>query len=544
MIDEAHSLGVVGPTGRGIGEHFGVEREDVDLWMGTLSKALGACGGYIAGSSALVRYLRFTTPLFIFATGITPGDAAAARGAIRVLSAEPERVRRLQHLARTFVAGARERGLETGVAGPSAIVPIILGDWHRTISASNTLHERGINAMPIGHPAVAADKCRLRFFINVEHTEAQLRSALDAVVEVTGTPRPSAAPTQKGPDKMVQIHKTTSPDVLVAGATGFIGSRLTEMLVDKGARVRVLVRPGTDRRRLAPLDVELVEGSLEDTASLRRAVDGIRTIYNCTGLSTDWARWSAFEQTNVTGVKNLLEAAASAGSAERFLHLSTTDVYGYPVKACDESVEPRDVGLPYNRSKLLGEQAVLDCHKQTGLPVTIVRPVTVYGPRSKDWVIEIGKLLRTGKMMFVDGGSSCAGFLYIDNAVDGIIAAATSPRTNGLVYNLRDGSNETWREYVDALAAGMKAKPVKKSISSRLALGIARASEAVYGGLRVRSRPLLTRHAVYLMSRDQGYGIDRARQDLSFTPSVDFDAGMAATLRWVESDEGRASIPS
>jgi len=316
------------------------------------------------------------------------------------------------------------------------------------------------------------------------------------------------------------------------------------MLVDKGARVRVLVRPGTDRRRLAPLDVELVEGSLEDTASLRRAVDGIRTIYNCTGLSTDWARWSAFEQTNVTGVKNLLEAAASAGSAERFLHLSTTDVYGYPVKACDESVEPRDVGLPYNRSKLLGEQAVLDCHKQTGLPVTIVRPVTVYGPRSKDWVIEIGKLLRTGKMMFVDGGSSCAGFLYIDNAVDGIIAAATSPRTNGLVYNLRDGSNETWREYVDALAAGMKAKPVKKSISSRLALGIARASEAVYGGLRVRSRPLLTRHAVYLMSRDQGYGIDRARQDLSFTPSVDFDAGMAATLRWVESDEGRASIPS
>ncbi|MEO8548913.1 MAG: aminotransferase class I/II-fold pyridoxal phosphate-dependent enzyme [Kofleriaceae bacterium] len=544
MIDEAHSLGVVGPTGRGIGEHFGVEREDVDLWMGTLSKALGSCGGYIAGKGAMVRYLRFTTPLFIFATGITPGDAAAARASLRVLSAEPERVKRLQHLARTFVAGARERGLETGVAGPSAIVPIILGDWHRTISASNTLHERGINAMPIGHPAVAKDACRLRFFINFEHTEAQLRSALDAVAEVTGTPRPNGAATQKGTASMIQTSKSSSPDVLVAGATGFIGSRLTEMLVDKGARVRVLVRPGTDRRRLAPLGVELVEGALEDTASLRRAVDGIRTIYNCTGLSTDWARWSAFEQTNVTGVKNLLEAAASGGSAERFLHLSTTDVYGYPVKACDETVEPRDVGLPYNRSKLLGEQAVLECHKQTGLPVTIVRPVTVYGPRSKDWVIEIGKLLRTGKMMFVDGGSSCAGFLYIDNAVDGIIAAATSARTNGLVYNLRDGSNETWRDYVDALAAGMKAKPVRKSMSSRLALGIARASEAVYGGLRVRARPLLTRHAVYLMSRDQGYGIDRARQDLAFTPSVDFDAGMAATLRWLESDEGRASVPS
>jgi nucleoside-diphosphate-sugar epimerase len=330
----------------------------------------------------------------------------------------------------------------------------------------------------------------------------------------------------------------------VTGATGFIGGRLTERLVERGTRVRVLVRPGSDRRRLEKLDVEVVEGSLEDTASLRRAVHGARIIYNCTGLSTDWARWSAFEQTNVIGVKNLLDAAASAGSAERFLHLSTTDVYGYPTEACDESVAPRDVGLPYNRSKLLGEQAVLEWHKKTGLPVTVVRPVTVYGPRSKDWLVEIGKLLRTGKMMFVDDGNSRAGLLYIDNAVDGMIAAATSPRTNGQVYNLRDGSNETWREYVNALAAGMKLKPVKKSISSRMALGLARASEAVYGGLRIKSRPLLTRHAVYLMSRDQAYGIDRARQDLAFTPAVDFDAGLAASLAWLDSDEGRASVPS
>ncbi|HSN25873.1 MAG TPA: aminotransferase class I/II-fold pyridoxal phosphate-dependent enzyme, partial [Kofleriaceae bacterium] len=552
MIDEAHSLGVIGPTGRGIGEHFGVDREDVDLWMGTLSKALGSCGGYIAAKEQVIRYLRFTTPLFIFATGMTPGDAAAARAALRVLDAEPQRVQRLQHLARMFVAGAKERGLDTGVAGPSAIVPIILGDWHRTISMSNALHERGINAMPIGHPAVPQDKCRLRFFINYEHTEEQLRTALDMVVELAGADQPSTGSrtqtqtqTQTGTETMTpRKQKSPSFDVLVTGATGFIGGRLTERLVEQGARVRVLVRPGSDRRRIEKLDVELVEGALEDAASLRRAVHGIKTIYNCTGLSTDWARWSAFEQTNVTGVKNLLDAAASAGSAERFLHLSTTDVYGYPSEACDESVAPRDVGLPYNRSKLLGEQAVLACHKATGLPVTVVRPVTVYGPRSKDWVIEIGKLLRAGKMMFVDNGNSRAGLLYIDNAVDGIIAAASSPRTNGQVYNLRDGSNETWREYVNALAAGMRLAPVKKSIPSRVALGLARASEAVYGGLRIKSRPLLTRHAVYLMSRDQAYGIDRARQDIAFTPAVGFDAGIAASLRWLDSDEGRASVPS
>ena len=125
--------------------------------------------------------------------------------------------------------------------------------------------------------------------------------------------------------------------------------------------------------------------------------------------------------------------------------------------------EPRGFGLPYNRSKLLGEQAVRDGHKQTGLPLTIVRPVSVYGPRSKDCVIEIGSCCAPADDVH-RRGSIPAGFLYIDNAVDGIIAAASSPRTYGLVYNLRDGSNETWREYVDALAAGMKTKPVRMSI--------------------------------------------------------------------------------
>ena len=81
MIDEAHSLGVARPHRRGIGEHFGVDREDVDLWMGTLSKALGSAGGYIAGSGPIVEYLRFTTPLFIFSTGISPANAAAALAA-------------------------------------------------------------------------------------------------------------------------------------------------------------------------------------------------------------------------------------------------------------------------------------------------------------------------------------------------------------------------------------------------------------------------------------------------------------------------------
>ncbi len=182
MIDEAHSVGVLGATGRGIGEHFPVDRADVDLWMGTLSKAIGSLGGYIAAREPIVEYLRFTAPLHIFSTGISPANAAAALEAIRVVRKEPQRVARLRELSDFFRAGARERGLDIGVSRASAVIPVITGDWEKTMALSNSLLEQGVNVMPIGYPAVERDKCRLRFFINVDHGETDLENSLDLLV--------------------------------------------------------------------------------------------------------------------------------------------------------------------------------------------------------------------------------------------------------------------------------------------------------------------------------------------------------------------------
>ncbi|AZM64612.1 8-amino-7-oxononanoate synthase [Streptomyces sp. WAC 01420] len=182
MIDEAHSLGVLGRTGRGIGEHWGTDPADVELWMGTLSKAIGSLGGYIAGRAPLVDYLKYTAPLHIFSTGIAPAGAAAALEAIRVLRDEPERVARVRELAEFFRTRARARGLDVGVSRASAVIPVITGDWERTIELSNTLLGKGVNVMPIGYPAVPRDRCRLRFFVNVEHSEADLEHSLDLLV--------------------------------------------------------------------------------------------------------------------------------------------------------------------------------------------------------------------------------------------------------------------------------------------------------------------------------------------------------------------------
>ena len=182
-IDEAHSLGILGDHGRGVGEHFGVDARDVDIWMGTLSKALGSCGGYIAGAHALVEYLKYTDPGFVFAAAITPPNAAAALAALRLLESDPGRVRVLRERARLFLNLARERGLDTGLSEGSAIVPVIIGNSFDSLRLSQALFERGINVAPIRHPAVEDKAARLRFFITARHTEKQIRDTVDAVVE-------------------------------------------------------------------------------------------------------------------------------------------------------------------------------------------------------------------------------------------------------------------------------------------------------------------------------------------------------------------------
>ncbi|MFZ5830497.1 MAG: aminotransferase class I/II-fold pyridoxal phosphate-dependent enzyme [Planctomycetota bacterium] len=183
MIDEAHSLGVLGQSGRGIGEHFGVDRRDVDIWMGTLSKSLGSCGGYIAGSKALVTYLKYTAPGFVFAGAVTPPSAGAALAALKLLEAQPERVHRVRRNSRLFLTLARERGFNTGMSNGTAVVPVIIGNSMHCLALSQAMFARGVNVQPILHPAVEESASRLRFFITSAHTEEQIRSTIDILVE-------------------------------------------------------------------------------------------------------------------------------------------------------------------------------------------------------------------------------------------------------------------------------------------------------------------------------------------------------------------------
>ncbi|KOV04333.1 beta-ketoacyl synthase [Streptomyces sp. XY511] len=183
MVDEAHSIGTVGEHGRGVGEFFGVDRSDVDLWMGTLSKSFASCGGYLGGSARTVRWLRHTLPGFVYSVGLTPANAAAALAATELIAAEPERVRALRRNAALFLGLAAAAGLATGSSADTPIVPVLLGDSARTLHVADRLFARGVIADPIFHPAVEEGLSRLRFFLTCEHREDDIRRAVAAVAE-------------------------------------------------------------------------------------------------------------------------------------------------------------------------------------------------------------------------------------------------------------------------------------------------------------------------------------------------------------------------
>ncbi|MCW5702722.1 MAG: aminotransferase class I/II-fold pyridoxal phosphate-dependent enzyme [Bradyrhizobium sp.] len=183
MVDEAHGLGVLGARGGGVAEHFGVDPRDVDIWMGTLSKTLAGCGGYIAGSAVLVDYLRSLCNAFVYSVGMPPVIAASAAKALEIMQREPERVERLQRNSRYFQTGAQARGMNTGTAPGTAVCPIIVGDSVAVAYLSQRMFDRGINVQPVLYPAVPAKTSRLRFFLTAMHSEADMDTALSVLHE-------------------------------------------------------------------------------------------------------------------------------------------------------------------------------------------------------------------------------------------------------------------------------------------------------------------------------------------------------------------------
>jgi 8-amino-7-oxononanoate synthase len=178
MVDEAHSACVLGKTGGGVDEHFGLSGYDVDIKMGTLSKGLGTCGGYIAGRRCIVEYLRYNLPGFVFSVGMSPPLAAASLEAVRLLQNEPEIMEALHRNIKLFADEAKAYGFDICLAGETAILPVMVGKDEDAFLLSTVLGEKGVFVPPAVYPAVPKNKARLRFCVISEHKPEQIKTAL------------------------------------------------------------------------------------------------------------------------------------------------------------------------------------------------------------------------------------------------------------------------------------------------------------------------------------------------------------------------------
>jgi 8-amino-7-oxononanoate synthase len=181
MVDEAHSIGVLGASGRGITEHFGIDPNEIDFTIGTLSKTFAASGGFIAGRKTVIEWLRFTLPACMFSVGLSPVIAAAVREGLAIMRREPWRTARVQDNSRFFLEEARARDLNVGDAVGAGVVSIQFPTYDVCMQAAEKLLQAGYYAPPIPIMAVPKNKPRIRFFISASHSQADIVGALDVL---------------------------------------------------------------------------------------------------------------------------------------------------------------------------------------------------------------------------------------------------------------------------------------------------------------------------------------------------------------------------
>lgn len=257
--------------------------------------------------------------------------------------------------------------------------------------------------------------------------------------------------------------------VLVLGASGFLGGRLVERLVqERGAAVRMLVRRVSAGSPAVRFPVDVVVGDLLDRSAIERAVEGCTVVFNCAkGTGGDAARRRAVD---VEAAGQVVESAARQGA--RVVHVSTFAVYDLPRDGeVDERTPDAPAGDPYSDNKLAGERLALATGRSRGVPVTVIQPTVVYGPRAGVHAADILDEMRTGRLVLVNGGLGICNAVYVDDVVTALLLAASSDRAAGERVLVSGPEHPTWREFFEAFER-MLGTPSTVSLTEAEALAL------------------------------------------------------------------------
>lgn len=323
------------------------------------------------------------------------------------------------------------------------------------------------------------------------------------------------------------------PSCLITGATGFVGGHVAEACQRRGMAIRTVARAKSDTRQLEQLGVTIVRGDLTDAAVVRQAVAGVDLVVHCAARVGDWGPVEEFRAVNVTALQHLLEACKGQG-LERFLHVSSLGVYAARHHHGTDETEP----LPehhmdgYTQTKVEAEKLALRYEREFGVPVVVLRPGFVYGPRDRTVMPRLINLMKNGEFRYLGGGDRAMNTIYVGNLVDAVFLAMHNPQAVGQVYNLTDGEFVSKRKFVEAIADGMGIPRPTKSVPLWVARLAAWFMERRARRQGAKEAPRLTQARLKFMGLNLDFSIAKAKRELGYQPRVPFDEAIKQTMAW------------
>ncbi len=325
------------------------------------------------------------------------------------------------------------------------------------------------------------------------------------------------------------------PSCLITGATGFVGGHLAEACSRRGIQVRALARSGSDTALLQRCAATLIPGDLGDADAIRRAVEGSDYVVHCAAKVGDWGPVEDYREVNVEGLRRLLDACKGR-PLQRFVHLSSLGVYAARHHYGTDETEP----LPerhmdgYTQTKVESEQLALAYQREHKVPVVVLRPGFIYGPRDRTVLPKLIENLRNGVVRYLGSGNQALNTIYVGNLVSAILLALEKPGIEGQVFNLTDGEAVSKRRFIEAVADGVGVpRPAGK-----VPLWVARlATSWMEGWARWRGAtqaPRLTQGRLKFLGLNLDFSIAKARRDLGYAPAIGFDEGMRETVDWLK----------
>jgi nucleoside-diphosphate-sugar epimerase len=318
---------------------------------------------------------------------------------------------------------------------------------------------------------------------------------------------------------------------LITGATGFVGGHLTEACIRRGFTVTAIVRSQSDTSLLDRLSVKVIPGDLADRNVLQGALEGVEVVVHCAAKVGDWGPVEDYRAVNVDALRSLLEACKDR-TLKRFVHLSSLGVYAARHHYGTDETEP----LPdqhmdgYTQTKVESEKLALDYHRQHGLPIVVLRPGFVYGPRDRTVLPKLLNALRRGEIRYLAGGRYKLNNTFVGNLVDAIFLAVEKPQAVGQVYNLTDGELVTKRRFIESIADAAGLPRPTRSVPLWLARIVAAVMERQARRRGSTEPPRLTQARLKFLGLNLDYSIAKAKRDLGYNPQVNFDQAMQQTM--------------